>query len=51
MSELERIRELERDVAKLTRALGTLMAWIAGSANSPLRHDEVEKLLKMLPEA
>lgn len=51
MNEIVRIRELERNVEKLTRALGTLMAWMVGSANSPLRHDEVEKLMNMLPEA
>jgi hypothetical protein len=50
MTEIERIRELERHVEKLSHALGTLMVWIGSSANSPIRQDEVEQLLKMLPQ-
>ncbi len=51
MTDMERIRELEHDVAKLTRTVRTLMAWIVGSANSPLSVAELEQLVAMLPEA
>jgi hypothetical protein len=50
-ADVARLRELERDVKKMARALATLMVWIGDSANSPLRRDEVEQLLAMLPEA
>lgn len=41
-----------RDVAKrlerIERTLATALVWIAGSAATPLRRDEVEQLLSML---
>jgi hypothetical protein len=36
---------LEKRIAALEHALGTALSWIAQSANSPLRADEVEEIL------
>ena len=50
MSQEDRIDELEACVALLSRTLGTLISWMGQSANSPLRRDECEDLIDMLPE-
>jgi len=39
---------LERTVARLESTVGTLITWMAQSANSPIRVDEAERLLTML---
>ena len=38
---------LRRQVEDLQRALCTLIAWMAQSANSPIRIDEAEQLLEI----
>jgi hypothetical protein len=43
------LRQTQRDVATLNRAVGTLIAWIAQSAGSPLSVSDAERLLDMLP--
>jgi hypothetical protein len=40
--------ETKRDVERLRDVLGTLIAWMAQSATSPIRIDEAETLLKKL---
>jgi len=49
MSEKEQIAidRLERQVNSLRVALVTTLIWMSGSANSPLRHEEVERLIAM----
>ena len=42
------IVSLETKVQALRETLGTALSWMAGSANSPLRRDEVIELLKTL---
>ena len=39
---------LETKVAALREALGTALSWMAQSANSPLRRDEVLQLLRII---
>ena len=52
MSTVERLEaevlRLRADVNSLRHVLGTALSWMVQSANSPLRLDEVEKLLKHL---
>ncbi len=43
-----RMAHLEAKAERLEYTLNTLIIWMAGSANSPIRPDEVEKLTKML---
>jgi hypothetical protein len=43
--EVQRIRD---DLARTKDVLGTLIAWMAQSANSPIRADEAEQLLRRL---
>jgi hypothetical protein len=50
MSQEDRIEELEAQAALLTRALGTLIVWMSGSAASPLSRNEWQELLNMLPD-
>lgn len=45
MTDLERIA---LEVADIKMTLATLIAWMAQSANSPIRHDEAMGLLKIL---
>ena len=40
----------DREVERLRDVLGTLIAWMSGSANSPISRSEAEKLLKKLQE-
>ena len=42
------IAELTRQVEQLKQTLGTLIAWICQSANSPIRMDEGFKLMNIL---
>ena len=42
------IRALQEEVTTLSHTLATLIAWMAESANSPIRQDEAEKLLSAL---
>ena len=44
-AEVQAIRD---DLARTTEVLGTLISWMAQSANSPIRHDEGVRLLQML---
>jgi hypothetical protein len=44
----QQIMVLRQELATVRETLGTMMAWMAQSANSPLRPDEVEVLLKKL---
>ena len=39
--------EMQSDIAALRKALITALAWIAQSANSPLRVDEASRLIKI----
>lgn len=49
MSEQDRqIAGLQLEVKALKKALGTLIAWLPQSANSPIRVDEASTLLNML---
>ena len=43
-----RVSNLEEKAERLEYTLTTLIIWMAGSANSPIRIDEAEKLTKML---
>jgi len=42
------IRSLTIQNRQLKKTLGTLISWMASSANSPIRQDEAMKLLCML---
>jgi hypothetical protein len=44
----EPITNDERAIATLKEVVGTLITWMAQSANSPIRTDEAEKLLTIL---
>jgi hypothetical protein len=39
---------IRNDLARTKEVLGTLISWMAQSANSPIRRDEAEKLIKQL---
>jgi hypothetical protein len=41
--------QTQAELASVKRTLGTLIAWIAQSAGSPLSVADAERLLKMLP--
>ena len=43
-----RITELEIEIAHLKKTLGTLISWIAQSANSPIRISEADTLINMM---
>lgn len=45
IAELEKIRN---DLARMRETLGTLISWMAQSANSPIRRDEANTLLQQL---
>lgn len=45
IAELQAVRD---DLARTKEVLGTLISWIASSANSPIRLHEAEALLKKL---
>jgi len=36
------------EITRIKKTLGTLIAWLPQSANSPIRIDEAERLLRML---
>jgi hypothetical protein len=42
------ILDLRAELTAVKHTLGTLIGWMAQSANSPIRVDEAEKLLKAL---
>jgi hypothetical protein len=42
------IKAIRDDLARTKEVLGTLISWMAQSANSPIRVDEAEKLLRLL---
>jgi hypothetical protein len=42
------VQKLRDDLARTKETLGTLIFWMVQSANSPIREDEADKLLKML---
>lgn len=42
------IKQLEKQLLELRLAFCTMLIWIAQSANSPLRTDEINKLFKMV---
>jgi len=44
-----RLLQTQRELATVKRTLGTLIAWIAQSAASPLSLNDAKKLLEMLP--
>lgn len=49
MSDTERqVLRLTREVKALQKALGTLLAWLPQSANSPIRMDEASRLINIL---
>lgn len=47
-SGIAEVQALRDDLAQTKEVLGTLIAWMAQSANSPIRRDEVQKLLEAL---
>ena len=44
------IAQCRKDLATLSRVVGTLIVWMTQSANSPIRREAAEQLLAMLPE-
>lgn len=48
MTRDQQIAKLQIEVRDLRKALGTLIAWLPQSANSPIRADEAERLLNIL---
>jgi hypothetical protein len=49
-SQLEKaLLQTQADLLSVRRSLGTLIVWIAQSANSPLSPDEAKQLVDMLP--
>lgn len=44
----QEIAGLQLEVKALKKALGTLLAWLPQSANSPIRIDEASALLNMM---
>lgn len=45
IAEVQAVRD---DLARTKEVLGTLISWMAQSANSPIRVEEAQKLLKKL---
>jgi hypothetical protein len=45
----ETLAELRQDLRQVKQTLGTLIVWMAQSANSPIRVEAAERLLAMLP--
>jgi hypothetical protein len=43
----QRFAAVEEAVGRIEATLDTLIVWMVQSANSPIRHDEGERLLKM----
>jgi hypothetical protein len=50
MTKAPEVAALKREVAALKKTLGTLISWMASSANSPIRIEEAKKLLEMLDD-
>ena len=48
MTDKQEIAGLKLEMKALKKALGTLLMWLPQSANSPLRRDEVERLLNIM---
>jgi hypothetical protein len=48
MTRDQEISDLQHQVKALQKALGTLLAWLPQSANSPIRVEEAERLLNMM---
>lgn len=48
MTQDQEIAGLKLEVKALKRTLGNLIAWMAQSANSPIRRDEASTLLNIL---
>jgi len=44
----QEIAGLKLEVKALKKALGTLLSWLPGSANSPIRVDEAATLINIL---
>ncbi len=44
----QQIAKLQLEVTALQKALGTLLAWLPQSANSPIRIDEASRLLNIM---
>jgi hypothetical protein len=42
------LTDLRNDLAQTKEVIGTLIAWMVQSANSPIRGDEATRLIKML---
>lgn len=42
------IKVMEQKIESLKETFGTTLVWMSGSSVSPLRHDEVRKLLEMM---
>ena len=48
--DLERtVLETQVELATVKRTLGTLIAWMAQSANSPISQADAQRLMDMLP--
>jgi hypothetical protein len=45
------LESVRAECARTTRVLGTLIDWMAQSANSPIRPDEAKTLLEQLADA
>jgi hypothetical protein len=45
IAELQSVRD---DLARMKDVVGTLIAWVAQSANAPIRADEARQLLERL---
>jgi hypothetical protein len=45
----EDVIRLRHDLRQIKQTLGTLIVWMAQSANSPIRVEAAERLLAMLP--
>jgi hypothetical protein len=48
MTPAQEIAGLKLQIKALTTTVATLIAWMASSANSPIRRDEASTLLNML---
>jgi len=48
MNEQDELQKLRDDLARTKEVLGTLITWMVQSANSPIRGDEAERLIRKL---
>lgn len=48
LSQIDHPDALHAEIARVSRTLGTLIAWMGHTANSPLSPDEAERLLDTL---